>query len=538
VPREQVRLLIFHGYLLSGTGSNVYTAQLAAALVRSGCEVHLFSQDRRAERREFVDAVGDWDTGALRLRTLREPVRCTVYRPDVGSLLPVYVEDRYEGVEARSFLRCSDEEIERYVEANVRRVAEVAARSRPCGALANHLVMGPLIVARALGGRVPYAVKIHGSALEFVVKADPERFVAPAREGLRTARTVLVGSAHSARSLWAALGGAGTRELRARTFLGPPGVDVELFRPLERYEARRATELRALAGALRHEAAGPTAQAERASSTFARDPLEAARALEQLASADAPTVAFVGKLLVSKGPDLLLAAWPLVLQAAPEARLVVVGFGAFRATLEGLLGALGAGDVEGAIGIATGRSSQGDAPSLEHLRAFLAGLRGEARARYSSSAAALADRVALTGRLEHDELARLLPVCEAVVTPSTFPESFGMIVAEAAACGALPISARHSGLQEVSAVLAEDLVADAAGLLSFPLEERPVQAMAERITAWLAADVALRARTRAALAQTARRRFSWEGVARGVLAAVRGDHEGLLRPVMIGGGVG
>ena len=31
-----MRVLIFHGYLLSGTGSNVYNAELAAAFVRGG----------------------------------------------------------------------------------------------------------------------------------------------------------------------------------------------------------------------------------------------------------------------------------------------------------------------------------------------------------------------------------------------------------------------------------------------------------------------------------------------------------------------
>jgi hypothetical protein len=31
---------------------------------------------------------------------------------------------------------------------------------------------------------VPYAVKVHGSALEYVVKRDPERFLPWAREGL------------------------------------------------------------------------------------------------------------------------------------------------------------------------------------------------------------------------------------------------------------------------------------------------------------------------------------------------------------------
>ena len=53
-----MRILIFHGYLLSGTGSNVYNARLAEALVGLGHEVHLFSQDRHPERYAFVGARG------------------------------------------------------------------------------------------------------------------------------------------------------------------------------------------------------------------------------------------------------------------------------------------------------------------------------------------------------------------------------------------------------------------------------------------------------------------------------------------------
>ena len=41
-----MRVLVFHGYLLSGTGSNVYNAELGAALVRAGHELHLLAQDR------------------------------------------------------------------------------------------------------------------------------------------------------------------------------------------------------------------------------------------------------------------------------------------------------------------------------------------------------------------------------------------------------------------------------------------------------------------------------------------------------------
>ena len=43
-----MRVLVFHGYLLHGTGSNIYNASLARALAALGHEVHLLCQDREA----------------------------------------------------------------------------------------------------------------------------------------------------------------------------------------------------------------------------------------------------------------------------------------------------------------------------------------------------------------------------------------------------------------------------------------------------------------------------------------------------------
>ncbi|HEY3828278.1 MAG TPA: glycosyltransferase family 4 protein [Solirubrobacteraceae bacterium] len=532
-----MRILIFHGYLLEGTGSNVYNARLAAALVDLGHEVHLLCQDRHPERQPFVDAVGSWEHGALHVENLRAPLRCTVYRPDIGDLLPVYVADSYEGIEARTFARCSAAEIDRYLVANVAAVEEVAARVRPQVALANHLIMGPVILARALG-EVPYAVKVHGSALEYTVKADPERFLGFAREGLARARTVLVGSRHTARSLWEALADP---LLPERTRLGPPGVDVHRFRPPEEGQQTIAPSeaIGSLAARLR---AGAAAPAGGSGGAFARDEQAVASALEELAAHVAgeggPLVVFVGKLIVSKGVDLLLAAWPLVLEQFPQATLAVVGFGAYRQALERLLSALGDGRLDEAIAIArAGRaleSGVGDAPAtasapLRHLLAFLLGLQGEPRERYLRAARALPERVVLTGRLDHEELVELLPVCEALVVPSTFPEAFGMVAAEGAACGVLPVSAAHSGLAEVSEVLARAVPAEAARWLSFAVDDHAVVALADCLIGWLSADAQVRAQTSAGLVAAVREHWSWEGVARGVLAAAQGDRDGLLR---------
>ncbi|MGH2865212.1 MAG: glycosyltransferase, partial [Solirubrobacteraceae bacterium] len=450
-----MRVLIFHGYLLDGTGSNVYNARLAAALVGLGHEVHLLSQDRHAEEHRFVDAVGDWDAGTLQIRELdrssgdddgraRQPGRCTVYRPDIGELLPVYVADRYEALQARTFAQCSELEVADYIAANVAAVIELRERVHPHAALANHLVMGPVILARGLQGRVSYAVKVHGSALEYTVKAQPERFLALAREGLAGASAVLVGSRHTASSLWAAIGDP---QLPKRTRLGPPGVDVERFLPRERRAG--AAGLRALAWRLRAAASSEALEGEAtqthgasaqsaleqgaARSAFARDARAAAQALARLDPDRDLLVAFVGKLIVSKGVDLLLAAWPLVLARVPRARLVVVGFGAYRDGLEGLCAALGRGDLAAAREMAVaGRALEGESsPSrpLRHLIAFLDELDGAERERYLAGAVALHEQVVFVGRLDHDELAELLPACEAVVVPSTFPEAFGMVAA-------------------------------------------------------------------------------------------------------------
>ncbi len=445
-----MRVLIFHGYMLRGTGSNIYNANLAPALARLGHEVHLLCQDREV-RLEGVE----------------------IHNPDIDGLLPVYVRDPYEGFEVKPFPELSEAELDRYIDANVAAVREVAERAGGIdAALANHLVMGPAILARA--GVAPFAAKIHGSALEYTVKPHP-RFLPYAHEGMEAASGVLIGSAHTAESLWAALPDDGV--LREKTRLGPPGVDVKEFRP-----------------------------------RGAREDL----------------IAFVGKLIVSKGVDLLLAAWPLVRAAHPQMRLEIAGYGAYEEGLRRLLAALERGDLDDAREVARlGWALEGgEERPLPILSAFLAA----PPAGYAEMARAAAGSVEFVGRLEHHEVASFFPRAEAMAMTSTFPEAFGMVAVEAAACGTLPVSAGHSGMLEVSRQLQPALPDDVSHLTSFPVGEGAVEAIAARLNAWLDLPQAERERARAALVETVTRLWSWEGVARGVLAAAAGELGDLPRP--------
>jgi glycosyltransferase involved in cell wall biosynthesis len=113
--------------------------------------------------------------------------------------------------------------------------------------------------------------------------------------------------------------------------------------------------------------------------------------------------------------------------------------------------------------------------------------------------------------------------------PSTFPESFGMVPAESAACGVPPVSADHSGMREVARLLAEAVEPDLAPLLSFPVGAGAVVELAERLSGWLALDPERRRQAGEALARRVDELWSWEGVARGVIAASRGELESLPR---------
>src|SRR5215213_9246822 len=226
-----MRVLIFHGYLLRGTGSNVYNASLAQALAAQGHEVHLLCQDKRGDELDWV----------------RESDRITIHVPDIGGLLPVYVLDRYEGFEVKTFPDLTDAELDRYLESNVRAVRDVVENfGEPDAALANHLIMGPVILARA---GLNFVIKVHGSDISYTVRPHPERFVPYAREGTDAAAGILAGSSHTARALFETVADP---LLPERTRLGPPGVDVHRFRPRAADEALR--NLEGLAGELAKQA--------------------------------------------------------------------------------------------------------------------------------------------------------------------------------------------------------------------------------------------------------------------------------------------
>jgi glycosyltransferase involved in cell wall biosynthesis len=283
-----MRILLWHGYLLGGTGSNVYTRALAREWSRAGHDVTVVCQERHPERYD-VD-------------------RARVVVPELpGGLLPVFVLDRYEGLEARLLQDFTASEREAYVDAN----AAVLRRLLPADLVfANHVVLGGPVGA-ATGAR--FAVKAHGSELEYSLRGRPElqRWGA---ESLADADAVYVGSEHIREVLEDVVGHVD------RVHVVPPGVDLDEFRPEPRGPA-----LRGLLEEARRDPPNPGNADE-------RHPDDGnAERFESFFAEERPTVVYFGKLIENKGVHVLLEAL-----RGLDARAVVVGFGDYRRQLEAL----------------------------------------------------------------------------------------------------------------------------------------------------------------------------------------------------------
>ena len=406
-----MRILVWHGYLLAGTGSNIYTQALAREWARAGHDVTVVCQEPRPELYDLAGA--------------------RVVRPELpGGLLPVFVLDRYEGLLPKYLHDFTEEERSAYVDANADALRELAPADL---VFANHVLMGGAVAA-ATGLR--YAVKAHGSELEYSMRGRPE-LAAWGRQALDRAEAVFVGSAHIRGVLDDVVGHVD------RVHEVPPGVDVDDFVPQPRDEA-----LAKLLAEARRDPPNPANAEERLP-----DEGNAERLAEFLAGEE-PTVVYFGKLLYNKGVHVLLDALREV-----DARAVIVGFGDYRAELE----------------------------------------------------AAAPPRTLFTGPLDHRHLVHLLPLADACVVPSIFPEAFGMVAAEAAAAGCPPLVARHSGLAEIAEGLEAEYPPEHGALASFATGD--VGDLVGRLQALLALPPGERARLGEAARRAAVARWSWTSVA-------------------------
>jgi glycosyltransferase involved in cell wall biosynthesis len=500
-----MRVLLWHGWLLDGTGSNVYTARVAEELAAAGHDVALVCQERHPDRYRWIDAAGMADAGGVHDLTIAARPRagsCVLLRPDIGRLLPVFVLDEYEGFDVGRFIDLSDDELERYLAMNVGALRAIASWHRPDVVIAGHAVPGGPVARRALGPR-SYLVKIHGSDVEYAMRPQ-RRYRDLAHEGLADALAV-TGASWDVLVRCAEL----VPGIEAMSHVVHPGVDAERFRPRARREALidAAAALDgdpdtangrpgSLDDEVAHAAADRDAEAldelaHRYDQTVA-DP-GAADVLRRFASIERPLVGYFGKLIPQKGVALLLAA---LTRATSSPAALVIGFGLERERLAALWMTL--------------RSGNEDALS------WLLDVSETGLVREDIGPIPARSEVGFVGRLDHRYAPDALAALDVLVVPSIVDEAFGMVAAEGAAAGALPLVARHSGLAEVAEGLESHI--GERGLLSFEPGPGAAVRIAEGVDRLLEIPPADRRAIGTSLAEFVRAGWSWQMTADRLLA--------------------
>ncbi len=532
-------IAILHGYLLEGSGSNLWTRSIVRSLVRNGETVHLMCQENHPEIYDFIAEVykyrldGSVETGFK--REVPYPGRCILHKPEIGDTLPVYVWDHYEEFpHVVPMVELPDSTIKQYLERNMNALRRILKRYPITVFHANHAVLMSVVameVAREC--QLPFSIMPHGSAIEYAVKKDP-RFFRYAHKAFREAHRILV------------IG----KEMRTRILdLFPDipdledrleelnlGVDTQQFQPIENHQRKRNIQLlidriQAVPRGKRPEQSQQLWQKAQQLQDLATLPSllkkygqyatknpdhDVEAKLQSVDWSREKILLFVGRLIVSKGLHSILAALPEIFAHHPNSRLLVIGHGPLREAMELFLFALSSGNRQLVEWIVNqGKALEGSDPaplrSVENYWHWLKKTHQWSSYWRKARQWVTPERVIFTGYLTHSELRYIFPCCDVAIFPSVVAEAGPLVFLEALASGCFPMGTDFAGMaasiDSTAAYLSDEITA----YMKIRADEQ-----------WSVFDIAQKApqalefapRVKMALRQVATDRYDWSQLAK------------------------
>ncbi len=533
-----MKIGIVHGWLLDGSGSNIYVRSLAAAMAARGHEVHVVCQEPHPERFEAFDVAFRYgpDLAPEKVCGAAEGAALWLHVPYIDrDVMPVFNADTsYEGFDEvatfHEMQAAGDPRIARYLDQLTAGLTLVCEQHDLDLLHANHVYPMPEICRRVKQAlAVPFLVYPHGSAIEYTIKQSAP-LAAVAREAIDAADALVVGNDVVTDRIFKLYPDRAADWQRKHQIVSV-GVDPEIFEPLPRDGRAGSVERlgdQDLPGGGKRSAQSRALLATAAPTRDDRallDALDSARGayehkvpdgdvLDKLRAVDwanDKVIGYVGKLIVGKGLHDFVVALPAILEQHPRTTLLVIGEGPFREPLELLLHALSSGDrelFERLVRLGWGLDTFEPRP-LDKIQAYvdqvgldwLLELGRETRP---------ADHVVFCGYLKHGLLRHVFPCADLAVFPSEIAEAYPLVLIESIAAGVLPLASYFEGLGDGLVVIGQALDPALAPLMRFEIDPAcRVSSMLEHTSALLARRPDWRDRCRALAVQT----YAWEAVA-------------------------
>jgi len=501
-------IAILHGYLLEGSGGNLWTRSIVQSLCNNGETIHLMCQENHPELYDFIcEAILYHSNGNKETILKREPVypgKCILHKPKLGNTLPVYVYDEYEEfTDVQPMINLGDAEIEKYLQTNINVLTQIVNENQVKVIHANHAVLMSVVAQQvAKKWKIPYAIMPHGSAIEYAVRKD-KRFYRYAESAFEEAeRIYVIGKEIKTRvkELFTALPKIESKMVELNL-----GVNTSLFNPVK--VKNRKDKISKLYELLEDVQRGKTnfhsqnmhkelkadiskqklLKIINASASYnsklTDDDVE--EKLQLIDWDNEKIILFVGRIITSKGLHSIVTALPEILAIEPNTHLIVVGHGPLREPLEALIWALQNGYSDLAFNIVSwGRELENDRnKSLEETQFYFDHLKKTNELdNYFKKAQKYIDKnsILFTGYLTHRELCCLFPACDVAIFPSVVAEAGPLVFLEAMASGCFPIGTYFAGMAASIDSVSQALPPDVTDLMK--LSHRADQTVLDIIT--------------------------------------------------------
>ena len=459
-----MRIGLYHGYELTGSGSNEFTRYLAKSLVDLGNEVHILCREPAPESISFLSKAYAWNKDGqvktLFIRNSGERV-CVLHQLPDAQVRPVYLTDKQRPGNVKSFISLSRNELDNYHKLNQTVLQSILLKTQVDILHANHLIYQPVAALEVCNSTAtPLVIFAHGSSIEYVIKRD-DRYKRLALTAPLGCTGLIVGN-REVRDRIISLYPEYKETILAKTRIVGVGVDTDLFKPIGKHE--RARNIQALIDM--HGKGGKTPELTRELLLRLKNGvINATRDYwskydHSLPDADLDThlrqipwdeniLLFVGALAAGKGLQSLIISLPAILSRHPETHLVVVGEGAYREVLEALVYAITTSNKDLLFALCR--------KGMDLDRSELTG-RWEDVQCYLDNAANLSTIIAngnllekhvhFVGRLDHPRLKFLFPCADLAVFPSIVPEAYPLVVMESLSSGVIPVMSYFSGLKD------------------------------------------------------------------------------------------
>ncbi len=536
-------ICILHGYLLEGSGSNLWTRSMIQSLCHNGETVHLMCQENHPELYDFICEANLYHSNGKKETILKResvyPGKCIMHKPKLGNTLPVYVHDKYEEFsDVRPMIDLDDAEIEKYLQINVKVLKQIIEEHNISVIHANHAVLMSVVAQQA--ARIPYAIMPHGSAIEYAVKQD-KRFYSYAESAFDQAQRIyVIGEEIKNRmtNLFPALAGIESKMMELNL-----GVNTSLFSPIK--AINRKDNIRKLCESLKNLSRGKTAlQSQTMQQALKADiskqnlldiihasagynaKLTDENAEEKLQMIDwdnEKIILFVGRLIANKGLHSIITAFPEILAAEPNTRLIVVGHGPQREPLEALIWALRNGHSDLVLAITNwGRELEGNGEKpLEETQLYFEQLKkSHELERYFETAEKYMheNSVLFTGYLTHRELCYLFPACDTAIFPSIVAEAGPLVFLEAMASGCFPTGTYFAGMAASIDSVSQALPPDVADCLKLsPQTDQTVMDIITKVKSALYVDEIYKEKLR----NITIKKYDWNNVSKKLASDLR-----------------